>query len=406
MKTDWLPGHAVQMLENGEDYFPRVFEAVSQARREVLIETFILFDDKVGRELREVLIAAAQRGVVVHLTVDGFGSPDLTGEFADGMVAAGVHLHLFDNARRFMGVRFNVLRRMHRKLVTVDGKLAFCGGINYSADHVADFGPESKQDYAMEIRGPLVADIRNFLVAEMRRYGARGISTLRAQRGTPQVMPGRYGHARAMFVTRDNRRGSTDIEREYRRAILGAKSEVVIANAYFFPGYRLVSALRRAAKRGVNVILVLQGQPDVPMAMYCARLLYGTLISAGVTVYEYCERPLHGKVAVIDGQWSTVGSSNLDPLSLSLNLEANVMVHDRAFAADLRGRLQRLIDNHCRSLTKEDVARPSRWRTLLGVASYHAMRRFPALCRLIPSRKPRIETLCAPMSVGADGGSS
>ena len=158
----WVPGNHFELLENGEEFFPRVFNAIAQARREVMLETFILFEDKIGQELHAALLAAAKRGVEVHVLVDGFGSPDLSDQFVGSLVEAGVRFRIFDPGRRFLGQRLNVLRRMHRKIVVVDGQLGFIGGINYSADHMADFGPEAKQDYAVQVRGPIVAQLRQF----------------------------------------------------------------------------------------------------------------------------------------------------------------------------------------------------------------------------------------------------
>ena len=140
---------------------------------------------------------------------------------------------------------------------------------------------------------------------------------------------------------------TNDIERHYRAAIRSARERIVIANAYFFPGYRLIKELRRAARRGVDVRLILQGEPDMPIVKTAASMLYHHLLHAGVRIYEYCERPLHGKVALMDDRWSTVGSSNLDPLSLSLNLEANVVVRDAAFNALLYERLDHLMQHSC-----------------------------------------------------------
>src|SRR4029453_1234095 len=142
------------------------------------------------------------------------------------------------------------------------------------------------------------------------------------------------------FVYRDNRDHRNDIERQYRGAIRSARREVTIAMAYFFPGYRLLKTLRHAPRRGVRVRLILQGPPDMPIVKTAAELLHSQLIQAGVEIHEYCKRPLHGKGAVIDDDWATVGSSNLDPLSLALNLEANVVIRDSAFNAVLNSRLQ------------------------------------------------------------------
>ena len=159
--------HSLRLLENGEEFFARVNEVVAQARREILLETFILFEDKVGRDLQQGLVAAARRGVRVELTVDGYGSPGYSPEFASALVDAGVRLRVFDPHRPLLGMRMHVFRRLHRKLLVVDGERAFIGGINHSADHLADFGPESKQDYAVEVAGPIVATIRDFMLAAL-----------------------------------------------------------------------------------------------------------------------------------------------------------------------------------------------------------------------------------------------
>ncbi|MBC8055345.1 MAG: cardiolipin synthase ClsB, partial [Rhizobiales bacterium] len=317
MSTRWIPGNQAELLENGEAFFPAVFAAIRAAEREVIIETFILFEDKVGTELHAALLEAAGRGVQIDLMVDGFGSSDLTGGFVGALTGAGVRVRSFDPTSRFMGMRVNVLRRMHRKIVVVDGRLAFVGGINFSADHLADFGPLAKQDYAVALRGPIVGEIHRFAKNAM-SGGRAGNRDARAA-----VLPSPAGSVEAQFVTRDNVEHTNAIERHYRAAIRSARKRVLIANAYFFPGYRLLREMRRAARRGVDVQLILQGEPDMPIVKTAAALLYDHLQRDGVKIHEYCKRPLHGKVAVVDDDWSTVGSSNLDPLSLSLNLEAN-----------------------------------------------------------------------------------
>ena len=159
----WVSGNLFQLLENGEEFFPRVFESIASARHEVVVETFILFEDKVGLGLHAALLAAALRGVQVDLTIDGFGSPDLSPGFISALTHAGVRVHVFDPAPRLWGMRTNVFRRMHRKIVVIDGRRAFVGGINYSADHLADFGAGAKQDYAVQVEGPIVGQIHTFV---------------------------------------------------------------------------------------------------------------------------------------------------------------------------------------------------------------------------------------------------
>ena len=173
MKTRWRSGNRARLLENGEAYFPAVFDAIRGSRTEVILETFILFEDKVGIELHDALVEAARRGVQVDVMVDGFGSCDLTSEFIRGLIEAGVRLRTFDPTSRILGIRFNVLRRMHRKIVVVDRRLAFVGGINFSCDHLADFGPQAKQDYAVALEGPIVDEVRRFAVSALRDDDAR-----------------------------------------------------------------------------------------------------------------------------------------------------------------------------------------------------------------------------------------
>ncbi|MDA8519253.1 cardiolipin synthase ClsB [Acidovorax sp. NCPPB 4044] len=435
----WVPGNRFDLLENGEAFFPRVFEAIAGARREVLLETFILFDDKIGQGLHAALLKAARNGAEVHVLVDGFGSPDLSESFIGPLVAAGVRFRIFDpGGLRIFGQRLNVLRRMHRKIVVVDGEVGFIGGINYSADHVADFGPEAKQDYSVEVRGPIVAQMHAFArsvvdkgdkgrrtnpqattSAEPAPDAAAAPAPEAGQAAPPRAARRRWpfgaraadaqlpaaGPADAIFVTRDNHAHTNDIERHYRVALRAARERVVIANAYFFPGYRFIREMRRAARRGVEVRLILQGQPDMPIVRTAASMLYDHLIRGGVRIYEYCDRPLHGKVALVDGEWSTVGSSNLDPLSLSLNLEANVVIRDRAFNATLHERLSHLMDHSCRQV---EPTPPGRWdglRLLRSYCLFHLMRWFPAWAGWLPRHEPEI-SLVQPDATAASAGAA
>lgn len=393
MTVNWTSGNTFTLLENGEEFFPRVFEALRAAQKQVVVETFILFDDKVGRELRQIIIEIAQRGVRVDVTVDGYGSADLTPEFIGGMTTAGAGFHIFDPQPRRFGLRTNVFRRMHRKIVVIDATVAFVGGINYGVDHLAEFGPQAKQDYAVELRGPLVDDIVRFVAGVLAPVRPRFWHKYRRQAQMSRER--QEGPARAAFIIRDNDRHTRDIELHYRMGIRSAQREIIIANAYFFPSYRFLRDLRQAAQRGVCVRLILQGEPDMPIVKFAASMLYDYLLSAGVKIYEYCERPLHGKVATVDGEWATVGSSNLDPLSLALNLEANVMIRDAGFSASLRDRLEELIKNKCSSVERK--TRPTRKieRVLVSVFVFHFLRRFPAWAGRLPWRKPELTSVSA-----------
>ena len=391
MNARWTQGNRFELLENGEEFFPAVFDAIRAARREVVLETFIWFEDKVGNELQQVLIDAAKRGVTVDVLVDGFGSSELTPAFIAALTDAGVRFRAFDPKPRVLGMRTNVFRRMHRKIVVVDETTAFVGGINYSADHLADFGPQAKQDYSVRIEGPVVNEIRTFARnaiavpddGQRRWYQRRP----HLHRDAPQPEP---GTASALFVTRDNQSHRTDIERHYRAAIRSARKDVIIANAYFFPGYRLLKEMRKAARRGVRVRLILQGEPDMPIVKMAAAMLYDHLQRAGVEIHEYCKRPLHGKVALVDDEWSTVGSSNLDPLSLSLNLEANVVIRDRGFNQHLRERLEYLMEHACTQVTADRLPRRNAWHIVRSFFVFHFLRRYPAWAGWLPAHVPKV----------------
>lgn len=391
MIDDFTTGNKLYLLENGEAYFPAVFEAIRGAQSRVILETFIIFEDKVGNALRDALVEAATRGVEIDMTVDGYGTADISDAYIDSLTSAGVRFHIFDPRPRRLGFRTNLFWRMHRKIVVVDDDVAFIGGINFGADHLADYGEGAKQDYAVAIRGPAVIQIKDF--------ATNALLSPRKQRRWQRLRwpsQGSPPEGTVALVVRDNDQHSNDIELHYRMALRTAKKEVMLANAYFFPGYRFLRDLRHAAQRGVVVKLVLQGEPDMPIARFVATMLYDYLISGGVEIYEYCERPLHGKIAVVDDAWSTVGSSNLDPFSLALNLEANVVIHDRAFSQVMKECLDQLIMNHCTLVKREAMPRRNIQRVLFGTLVFHFLRRFPMWVRYLPHKPVKLTSVTEP----------
>jgi cardiolipin synthase A/B len=336
-------GNEVKLLESGGEFFPALLLAIQRARREVYVETYIFQNDPQGLQVAHVLAQAAQRGVQVRLTTDGFGSGDLSEDLRAVLAPAGVQLQVFRPLRRLVFWNRQRLRRLHRKLAVIDGEIAFVGGINIQDD----FSDPShghlefpRFDYAVQLRGPIVAPIH---VAATRLWWQtslvnRPVNQARGMFALPEyvssvVTP--VGQVRARFVLRDNFRFRNRIEAAYLKAIFKARREVLIANAYFFPGLQFRQALIDAALRGVRVHLVLQGRPEYVLQHFGARALYEELLLAGVQITEYHRSFLHAKVAVID-DWSTVGSSNIDPFSLLLAREANVVMHDRLFATQLR----------------------------------------------------------------------
>jgi cardiolipin synthase len=391
MSDHWREGNSIELLINGEEFFPRVFDCIRNAKREVLLETFILAPDNVGAELKQALIAAAARGVRVEVTVDDYGTSNLSNEFIKDMVDAGVKFHLFDPTPRLWGIRINMFRRLHRKIVVVDAEDAFIGGINYSDDHMAAFGPTAKQDYAVQVRGPIVQDIHEACMKLLSADSARKKKHMQQTTLSPAIEIA--GNSKMLLAVRDNVWHTKDIERHYLRAIHSAKHRLIIANAYFFPGYRLLRALRKAARRGVAVTLILQGRPDMAWVSMCTRLLYSYLLKEGIVIHEYCQRPLHGKVALADDEWATIGSSNLDPLSLALNLEANLVIEDKTFNQRLYKHLMQLANAQCKPVDVEVARRGYWWRVPLIFLTFHFLRSFPAIAGWFPVHTPQVQLL-------------
>lgn len=385
-----VSGHEVQLLQGGAALFPSLVGAIDSSMREVRLETYIFNFDASGELIAGALERAAQRGVAVFLMVDGIGTPVVPELWARRFDNAGVQWHRFSPLGRWGLLMPIGWRRLHRKLCVVDKQVAFCGGINVLDDH---FDPvygvleSPRYDFALRVTGPLVTDVHGAMVQLWRRLRiTRQIEHLEFQkaqktwedaaraadavREAPTHQPHEsHSGVAAALVLRDNLRNRSRIERAYRKAIGEARQEVIIANAYFLPGVKLRRALVHAARRGVRVRLLMQGRYEYFMQYHGARPVFGVLLAAGVEIHEYTAGFLHAKVAVVDGQWATVGSSNLDPLSLLLAREANVVVNDARFAKALRANLIQAIETHSAQLDAQAYAnRPMRQRLLDRIA--------------------------------------
>ena len=372
--SEFLDGNAITLLENGGDFFPALQQAIDAATKEVFLETYIFENDETGSAIAAALRRAALRGVAVRLLVDGFGGRQFVRDLMLEMIPDGVGVMIYRRELRAFRLRRHRLRRMHRKLAVIDGEIAFVGGINIVDDLHGGNLARPRYDYAIRVEGPLLGPI-----LESVHHLWRLVSWARFRRRIrePLLAPARVapaGSVRAAFVTRDNFRRRREIEDAYLGAIDRAKCEVVIACAYFFPGRRFRQALVDAAGRGVKVSLLLQGVSDHPMLCYATRALYPFFLDHGIRLYEYHDSELHAKVAVVDEQWATVGSSNIDPFSLLLAREANVVVEDVGFARRLRESLERGIANGARPLCRDDWRRLPTMRRVASWFAYQTVR--------------------------------
>ncbi len=350
-------GHQLTLLEGSAELFPALVAAIEAARHEVWLETYIFDFTGASQAVAVALERAALRGVRVRVVVDGFGTPAVPADWRTRLRLAGVDWQVYAPVGSLGVLWPGSWRRLHRKLCVVDDQVAFCGGINILDDlHDPNHGAlqAPRLDFAVQARGPLVHEVQRAISLVWQRVRAvhsldpHALADALRHRGRParQASSDAAGTVRAALLLRDNLRNRAQIEKAYLRAIGRAQEEVLIANAYFVPGRKLRLALVRAARRGVRVTLLLQGRYEYFMQYYASRPVYDSLLRAGVAIHEYASSFLHAKVAVVDGRWSTVGSSNLDPLSLLLAREANVVVEDPEFAALLRERLLHAITQH------------------------------------------------------------
>jgi len=353
-----VAGNQLTLLQNGTAFFPQLCVDIDAARHSIYLETYIFAADEIGRMVTDALQRAAGRGVVVRALLDGFGSAELPQHWVDELLAAGVEVQWFRREISPFTLRRSRKRRLlrlHRKLVVMDGEVAFVTGINIINDipEYRDFSV-SRLDYAVRAQGTVAGEIH----AAMRHlWGVVSWASFR-RRGKEirRFIPDRTERAdtpEIVFLVRDNLRHRRDIERAYLEAIDGAQREIIIANAYFLPGRAFLRALIQAARRGIRVVLLLQGRVEYRLQHYATHALYDQLLAAGVEIHEYQASYLHAKVAVVDGQWATVGSSNIDPFSLLLAREANLAVRHAGFAGQLRASLLAALTNEAVRIGEE-----------------------------------------------------
>ena len=343
----------LQLLEGSVAFFPSLIAAIDNAKKSVQMETYIFDLTASGADIAMALERAAQRSVQVRVMVDGFGTPAFPDEWKNRFKSAGIQWFVYEPIVTLGIFLPSQWRRLHRKLCVIDNAVAYCGGINLLDDwHDPSYGAlvAPRFDFTVRVSGALAQDIQVATCQLWDRLSLGKPLNIKRVKTAIETLPSvlkrhhwqtntQTGKTLAALVLRDNITNRGQIERAYLKAIGDAHNEIIIANAYFVPGAKLRRALVHAAKRGVKVQLLLQGKYEYFMQYHAARPVYSALLAAGIEIYEYDKSYLHAKVAVIDSVWATVGSSNLDPLSLLLAREANIVMQDATFAQSLRQRL-------------------------------------------------------------------
>ncbi|WVN41669.1 phospholipase D-like domain-containing protein [beta proteobacterium MWH-UniP1] len=359
----------IEILQGADEYFPALISEIDRAQHAIYLESYLIHDDPPTNEVLAALVRAAKRGLRVHVVLDGFGAAGAMAWVGQRLDTSGVEVELYRPGVRWLAPK--TWRRIHRKLVMIDERVGFIGGINLIGDRFDLVHGDLKSprlDFAVRVSSARVINamsrvmrrlwwrtsLRNSLrgslkrLLESERRAEELIRVRQAWRSTRRHLrwrgpPARkYVSRRSRLLLRDNLRHRRSIESWYLWKIRFAKRDVLIANAYFVPTYRFRQALIEAAGRGVRVRLLLQGNSDQWWTHWATQALIGELVAAGIEIYEYTESFLHAKVAVIDDAM-TVGSSNIDPFSLMLSLEANLVADDASATAQLREKLEAAI---------------------------------------------------------------
>jgi cardiolipin synthase A/B len=344
--------HHLSLLCDGEQAYPSMLEAIGLARSTICLETYILRSDKTGVRFADALTERARAGVEVNLLFDAWGS-SVTSAYLEQLERSGVRVLAF-HPLRFTGPRREIFARMtrrdHKKTLVVDGRVGFTGGLNISDDYASPRdGGRGWRDTHIRIEGPAALELEYFFLRTWRRAGGAALDESR------YGGEGRRADPCVRIITNDLRGGRMSIREAYNRSISTAKRRIWITNAYFLPTLRLLGRLGGAARRGVDVRIMVAGTTDVTAVLYASRAIYDRLLRAGVRMFEWNGRVLHAKTAVVDSVWSTVGSSNLDHQSLRHNLEVNAIVESERFA----GALERMFEDdleHCLEIV------PERWK--------------------------------------------
>jgi len=328
---DLHPGNRIELLRDGAGAYPRMLEAIEGARRFILLETYIFSDDFVGRRFARALAAKAREGVEVRVLCDSLGSKATPREFFGWMRSQGIRVHAFHPIRPLLhGLRYR--SRNHRKVLIIDGHTAFAGGLNLSREYAPlEEGGAGWRDTEIRIEGPAAAELARLSLEYWPKEEERRLAPILPVDPAPQKENGSPVLSLGSSRLRDRFRISRNLRFAFRRA----RRRIWIANPYFLPGRALRGELRRAARRGVDVRLLVPLESDVPPAHYAAQRLFERYLRWGIRIFQWPGPMMHAKTAVIDTQWSTVGSYNMDSLSLLLNDELTVVVLNRDFGERL-----------------------------------------------------------------------
>ncbi|MFT6868649.1 MAG: cardiolipin synthase [Parvicella sp.] len=373
-----VPSERIELVHSGEDYFARLEDIILKAQREIHFQTYIFKNDATGKKIAAALKEAASRKVRVYLLPDAYGSSSLPDEFIADLIQHGIDFRFF--APFFSNNSFYLGRRLHHKVVVVDGSVALIGGINISDKYRGTKTKEPWLDYAVQVEGKLSEQLRELCRAIYFRKYSR-------PRKRIKFTFHQIGDATAHFLQNDWLERRSQVFNAYIKSIRNSKQQVTIVASYFLPGRKLTKALKKASLSGVKTKMILSGISDIPLIRRAAYYVYTSLLDHNIELYEWSKSILHGKATVVDDEWTTIGSFNLNQLSAYGSIELNLEIRSKAFSQSFAVHLETIIAQ-CERVTPEtQKARSGIWSTFINWVSYHLVRIGLSIVTYIPYKR-------------------
>ncbi|HMO61447.1 MAG TPA: phospholipase D-like domain-containing protein [Ferruginibacter sp.] len=366
-------GNTVQLVPGGQPYFDKLLQLIESATVTIHLQTYIYDDDETGMMVAEALMQAAQRKVQVYLLADGYASQGIKDSFISMLRFAGVHFRYFEPLYRSSNFYFG--RRLHHKVVVADGRCALVGGVNISNRYNDMPGQPAWLDFALYTEGQAAHELCLLCMQVWRGYRKKLPASACATR--PAILPPVTSEQKTTIRVRRNDWiwRKNEISNTYFEMLKTSQQHVTILCSYFLPGNAIRRQIMQAVKRGVKIRIIAAGQSDVMLAKHAERWLYDWLLRNGIELYEYQKNILHGKLAVCDDKWMTLGSYNINNISAYASVELNLDVHKPEFVQMVRQGLEKIIEEDCVQITADyHVQTKNIFKQLLRGLSYHAIR--------------------------------
>jgi cardiolipin synthase len=352
-RTDsgYISQNSIELIRGGRTYFDQILHLINHAQAIIQLQVYIYDDDETGKEITRALISAAKRNVEVYLMADGYASQKLSRKFMHELKEAGVHFRFFEPLFRSRHSYFG--RRLHHKVIVVDNRFAMVGGINIS-NHYNDMPDQPGWlDFAVCMKGAIVKELCRICQKTWMGYlSETQVNFCSEYPDPPHISPGEDCQLRVRrndWIMKKNQ-----VSRSYLEMFRNAEHEIIMMSGYFLPGPIMRRNMKLATKRGVKIKLILAGISDVMVAKNAERFMYNWLFKNNISVYEYKPCVLHGKVAVHDRAWATVGSYNVNIISAYASIELNIDINNSGFAAGVQDMLEQIIRKDCEQITRED----------------------------------------------------